>query len=68
MQKEVNRREIRDGWERKMEKEERETETEAARQTLPWEEAVLWSCAQGAVWAFPGQRPLAPSPGPQRTM
>ena len=23
-------------------------------------------CAQGAVWAFPGQRPLAPSPGNHR--
>lgn len=72
-QKEVKGREIMDGRKRKMEKEEREKEKEAAgeeaRQTLHWEEALLRAVqAQGAVWAFPGHRPLAPGPEPQRTM
>lgn len=66
-------REIMDRRKRKMGKEEREKVREAAggeaRQTVHWEEALLQGCTQGAVWASPGQRLLAPGPGrPQRTM
>lgn len=52
---------------RRMEEGEKEEAAEKeARQTLSWGEALLWSCAQGAVWAFPGQQPLAPGPADHR--
>ena len=50
--------------EEKMEKDGRPQRSRKAAPVLGGGSARC--CAQGAVWAFPGQRPLAPSPGNHR--
>lgn len=63
-QKLVKGREMMARREEKMEKEERQQGRGKAEPALGGGSA--WCCAQGAVCTFPGQQPLAPSPGNHR--